>query len=222
MRANRGADTSFVGHLRRLVRGLLEGDEAEWPGAAAGELQQAHPELTRDQVAQRLVQRYALRCGAVGAVTGMSGLPALGVTGPASLMSALALQVRMVLAIASVYGHTPRTRDFETDVLLIMAGDAAKEVAKRVGVDASRELAYRSLHRWAAQRTLRRLAEPPTGPVVVVGTPRSAAAARRFLPLVGAPVGFGMDWAYARAVGQRAIAYYRREPRPAGPDGFPP
>jgi hypothetical protein len=35
-------------------------------------------------------------------------------------------------------------------------------------------------------------------------------AGARLVPLAGAPVGFGIDYAYARAVGNRAIAYYRQ------------
>ena len=44
------------------------------------------------------------------------------------------------------------------------------------------------------------------GGAVVVGVPRPLA---RLVPLAGAPVGFGIDYAFARAVGNRAIAHYR-------------
>lgn len=170
--------------------------------------QHAQPPLTADERAEQIVHRYALRCGAVGAITGLSGNSRIGATMPANVVSALALQIRMILEIAHVYGHTPETRDFETDVLLIMAGDAAKEVVKHMGVEASRALAWRALERSLAAATLRRI-DPLLARGLRTARWGPVTALAPILPLIGAPIGFGVDWAYARALGARAMAHYR-------------
>ncbi|MFN2555926.1 MAG: EcsC family protein [Nitriliruptorales bacterium] len=189
--------------VRRLVR--RESSRARLLSLAS----HGQPALGADERAEQIVQRYALRCGAVGAITGLSGVSGLGAAVPANVVSALALQIRMILEIARLYGHTPETRDFETDVLLIMAGDAAKEVVKHMGVEASRALAWRALEGSLAAATWRRF-DPVLGRGVgVVVRGRPVAALATVLPLVGAPIGFGVDWAYARALGARAIAHYR-------------
>lgn len=194
--------------LVRLVRLLARRAvaEREWPGAAT--TVSLVPVL--DDMAERVVRRYALRCGAVGAITGAVSLPALGLALPANVLSSLTLQVRMILQIAGIYGHTPETRDFETDVLLLMAGDAAKEAVKRVGLELSQELTWRVIDRQLAAAAARRLEPLLAGRILVVTSSRSAEALAKLVPLVGAPVGFGIDWAYARMVGSRAVAYYRR------------
>ncbi len=191
----------------RLVRRLIRRESSRprlLPLGLPGQ-----PSLGADERAVQIAQRYALRCGAVGAITGLSGASNLGAAVPASVVSALALQIRMILEIAHIYGHTPETRDFETDVLLIMAGDAAKEVVKHMGVEASRALAWRALEGSLPVVAFHRLDPALGGRVRVVTRRRPVTALATVLPLVGAPIGFGVDWAYARALGARAIALYR-------------
>lgn len=188
--------------LRRLTRVL-----SRWragPPAPESPVPRSLP--TVDEEAERLVRRYAMRCGALGALTGM---PVAGATGavPASAMSTLALHLRMIHEIARLYGHRPDTHDFETDALAIVAGDATKEVLKRASVEWSHQVAWRSLRRAVAVAALRRVDPAVAGPTLVtVGIPRPLA---HLVPLAGAPVGFGIDYANARAMGSRAIAYYR-------------
>ncbi len=206
MDTNRPTSTRGTTAWERLIRRLVRRETAN-PHALA---MPGHERmLARDEAARRVVRRYALRCGAVGAISGLSVGSALEASIPASAVSTLALQVRMILSIAAIYGHGRETRDLETDVLLIMAGDAAKEVVKRAGIEASRDLAWRALARPVVAPTVRALS-PWHSDLVVLTRRRPSGAAANLVPLVGAPLGFGLDWAYARAAGARAIAYYRR------------
>ncbi len=206
MDGNRSSSTRADTAWERLVRRLVRRETAN-PHALA--IPSHERMVARDETAQRIVRRYALRCGAVGAITGLWVGSVLEATIPASAVSTLALQVRMILSVATVYGHRSETRDLETDVLLIMAGDAAKEVVKRAGIEASRDLAWRAMTRPLAASTVRAVTPWQHGGLVVL-TRRPSAAAASLVPLVGAPVGFGLDYAYARAVGARALAYYRQ------------
>lgn len=187
--------------MRRLVRRLRPvRDDASPRDPASGD------RLTVDLEAEHVVRRYALRCGAVGAIASVPGT-AVAAALPATAFSTLALQLRMILEIARLYGHQPDTHDFETDALAIMAGEATMEIVRRAGIEWSNQLAWRTVHRAITARAARQAdAGFVPGGVVVVGVPRPLA---RLVPLAGAPVGFGIDYAFARAVGNRAIAYYR-------------
>jgi uncharacterized protein (DUF697 family) len=200
--------------MRRLVRRLRSARGGAGQRASGAALHRdpvvtdTHP--TVDEEAEHVVRRYALRCGAVGAIASVPGAAVAAL--PASVVSTLALHLRMILEIARLYGHRPDTHDFETDALAIMAGDATKEALKQASVEWSNQFAWRSLQRAMAARAIRRAHPALPGGVVVVGVPRPLA---RLVPLAGAPVGFGIDYAYARAVGNRAIAYYRLQTRDA-------
>jgi hypothetical protein len=188
--------------MRRVARLLRRGRGVTSPDDAVA--------LPVDEEAERVVRRYALRCGAVGAIGSVPGTAAAAAL-PASAISTFALHLRMIREIARLYGHPLDTHDFETDALTIMAGDATKETLKRASVEWSHEFAWRSLQRAVAARAAQRINAAPPGSVVAVGVPRPLA---RLVPLAGAPVGFGIDYAYARAVGHRAIAHYRLQSPP--------
>jgi uncharacterized protein (DUF697 family) len=185
--------------MRRLVRRLRPVRDAAPRDPASGD------RLTVDQEAEHIVRRYALRCGAVGAIASVPGT-AVAAALPATAFSTLALQLRMILEIARLYGHQPDTHDFETDALAIMAGEATMEIVRRAGIEWSNQLAWRTVHRAITARAAKQADAGHLPGVVVVGVPRPLA---RLVPLAGAPVGFGIDYAFARAVGNRAIAYYR-------------
>lgn len=193
--------------LRRLIDLVLpSADEQEAAGPVPAVVD---PLAAADRAAAEIVRRYALRCGTVGAMTSVPGLAATMSALPAGMVTSLLLQVRMILEIARLYGHTPQRDTFETDVLLIMAGDATKEWVRQAGVTWSQRSAARSVVRAARTAAMHSL-EPGLGGRVARAT--AGAPLGRLVLLAGAPVGFGVDYAYARAVGRRAIAHYRTDP----------
>jgi hypothetical protein len=199
--------------MRRLVRRLRrERGDASSPDAV-----EPYVHSTVDDEAEHLVRRYALRCGAVGAIGGVPGTVAAAAL-PASAISTLALHLRMIIEIARLYGHQSDSHDFETDALAIMAGDATKETVKRASVEWSHQLAWRSLRRAVAARAARRADPLLPGTIVVANVPVPLA---RLALLAGAPVGFGIDYAYAWAIGNRAIAHYRLQTQTPSTDSAP-
>lgn len=192
--------------LRRLIGLLLPAadDQTVAPDSAVG------PEPARtqtvDEAADEIVRRYALRCGAVGAVTSVPGMAGTLAALPAGMVSAMMLHLRMILEVARLYGQHVSRESFETDVLLIMAGDATKEYVRQAGVEWSQRSAAQTLVR-AARFVALRSTEPGMAGRLALLT-RNAPLGR-LVPLAGAPVGFSIDYAYARAIGQRATTHYR-------------
>jgi len=192
--------------LRRLIGLLLP--TADDSAVASGSAQPREPDRTQtvDQAADQIVRRYALRCGAVGAVSSVPGMAGTLAALPAGMVSSMMLHLRMILEVARLYGQQVSRESFETDVLLIMAGDATKEYVRQAGVEWSQRSAAHTLLR-AARFVAVRSTEPGMGGRLAMLT-RNAPLGR-LVPLAGAPVGFGVDYTYARAVGQRATTYYR-------------
>src|SRR5207247_2022454 len=67
-----------------------------------------------DASAQRLVRWQVTKAGTAGFVTGLGGLLVLPVTIPANLGSVLLIQLRMIAAIAHLYGHDVRDDQVRT------------------------------------------------------------------------------------------------------------
>jgi len=74
-----------------------------------------------------------------GFLTGLGGILTLPVTVPSALGAAWIIQARLAGAIAVIYGHALSEDRVRTLVLLSLAGDAAKEVLKDVGIQIGRQ-----------------------------------------------------------------------------------
>lgn len=80
-----------------------------------------------------------------GFITGLGGLLTLPVNVPAALGASWVIQARMAAAIAILNGHNIREDRVRTLILLSLAGDSAKEVAKAVGIKIGNKLSEQLL-----------------------------------------------------------------------------
>ena len=115
----------------------------------------------------------------------------------------------MALAIAYVYEHTLEERDLKTDILLIMAGDAALSSIKDMGLEFTQgRLTRKAIQAYLSEEALKKLVA--TLPKIIIGRTTRKASQRimRLVPIASAPVGFAFDYAAAKAIGRAAIAYY--------------
>lgn len=134
-----------------------------------------HPDCEDLVLADRLISKEALKGGLSGAVCG-----AIGVAGmPAATIIAIRIQVFLVLSVALLSGRTKNSTDFESDVMLLIIGNSAKEGLK-VGLTK----------------------------VAAAATKNAAKGFSRITPFIGVPIGFGTDYWTTRSVGYLAIKYY--------------
>lgn len=106
--------------------------------AYVDKLRAQNPGITDDALARKIMSRNAVKNGLVGAITGLGGLITLPVAIPADLAATWRVQAIMAVAIAYVYGHNLDTIDLKTDIYIIIAGDSAKEVLKRFGIEVAK------------------------------------------------------------------------------------
>jgi hypothetical protein len=171
-------------------------------------LRSQNPGISNDDLARKIVSRKAFKCGLVGATTGIPGLLALPVTVPADLVASWRIQIVMAVAIARVYGHTAQTTDLKTDIYLILAGDAAKEALKRIGIEVGKEVSKRVVNKVVTRETMKQIWKVVGQKIITKAGQKSLVSFAKMVPLVGAPIGFAFNWPATKIVGNFAIKYY--------------
>lgn len=154
----------------------------------------------RDRIAQQFAQQYRHRAAITGAVTALpGGLWALVGMGADVQLTAI-YAVRMSAKVAQSYGYD--TTSFEeqarlADVLALAAGiDSMRGIGNWLTREGMVQLLPDLLPRVLAKLSLELTAE------------QAAKWVGRIVPGVSAVVGGAVDYAFLRAAGERAIAYY--------------
>ena len=107
--------------LEEVFRTLFEEIDTEKIRREISALQSRAPDFEPIDHARLLVRRTAIRCAAAGAVTGLpSGLLAIGTLG-ADLAFLMFQQFRLIIGIATIYGHEPSHRQRFTEALACLA-----------------------------------------------------------------------------------------------------
>ncbi|MBL8025954.1 MAG: EcsC family protein [Fibrobacteres bacterium] len=95
----------------------------------------------KDKAVNSLVNWQTTKCASVGFVTGLGGLITLPITIPANIGSVIYLQIRMVVAIAIIHGHDPKSDKVKTSAFLALLGGGMTEVLKSIGVQVGKKTA---------------------------------------------------------------------------------
>jgi hypothetical protein len=177
-------------------------------------LREQHPSLSDHELARLIVSRKCLKSGLIGFATGLPGLALLPATIPTDVIANWQVQITMVVAVACVHGHTANTTDLKTDIYLVLAGDAAKEVLKRVGITAACDVTYKLVNKYITREVMRQIWKVLSRRIITKAGEKSITSLTRLVPGVGGLVGFAFDWAATRTVGQFALKYYGGEEIP--------
>jgi hypothetical protein len=177
--------------LEDVFRALFEEIDPEKIRHEIEKRRDADDEFRPVEHARALTRRTALRCAAAGAVTGLpSGLLAIGTLG-ADLAYLMYQQFRLIVGIATIYGHEPSGRERFTEALSCLAYSSGVGIGKQ-GIATVLESA-----------TLE-------GGVVAdrIGARFAKERLSKMVPFVGAVSGGVLNYAAVRAVGRTAIRFY--------------
>lgn len=178
--------------LEEVFRSLFEEIDTEKLRADIDTLKENAPEdFEPHELSRMLARRTAIRCAAAGAVTGLpSGLLAIGTLG-ADLGYLVFQQFRLILGVATIYGHEPTHRERFNEALQCLA------YASGVGLGKS---------------GVGMLMESATieGGVVAekIGSRILKERLTKVIPVIGAVSGGALNYIAVRAVGNAAIKYY--------------
>lgn len=178
--------------LEEVFRSLFEEIDREKIRRDVGLLKASAPDFRPVDHANMLVRRTAIRCAAAGAVTGLpTGLLALGTLG-ADLAYLVFQQFRLIVGIATIYGHEPSHRERFSEALSCLA------YASGVGI---------------GKQGIATVLESATAEGGVVAEKIGARFFRerlaKVIPFVGALSGGVLNYMSVRAVGRAAIRYYQ-------------
>lgn len=181
-------DGRFYDLLERLFKEI----DQESIQAEVAALRVAKPELSREQLAQHLTKKAAVRVATVGAAAGAAG-GALAVLAMAPDIFNLVLQQsRLVLSIAFLYDQQPHLKQRFKEVLATLA------VA--TGASAGRVVAIKGIEHAAAAKIARKI----FGRFLARRLPTIA-------PVIGTIAGGTVNYMSMRAVGKAAVRFYSRE-----------
>jgi hypothetical protein len=117
--------------LEDVFRGLFEEIDTDKIRAEVAALRITAPAFAPAEHARTLARRTAIRCAAAGAVTGLPlGILAVGTLG-ADLAYLMYQQFRLVLGIATIYGHEPSSRERFSEVLSCLAYSSGAGLGKQ-------------------------------------------------------------------------------------------
>src|SRR5207237_4548077 len=117
--------------LEEVFRSLFEEIDTDKLRADVAAMKSNAPESAANEHAKLLARRTAIRCAAAGAVTGLPiGLLALGTLG-ADLAYLVFQQFRLILGIATIYGHEPSSRERFSESLQCLAWASGVGVSKQ-------------------------------------------------------------------------------------------
>jgi uncharacterized membrane protein YcjF (UPF0283 family) len=182
-------DSRFYALLERLFK-EIDQDSIQ---AEVEALRAAKPELSREQLAEQLTKRAAVRVASVGAAAGIPGGPLAVLAMAPDIFNLVLQQSRLVLSIAFLYDRKPHLKRRFKEVLATLAvGTGAS--AGRVGV---RMVIAKGLERAVAAKLARKI----FGRYLTRRLPA-------IVPIVGTIAGASINYASVRAVGKAAVAYY--------------
>ena len=167
-----------------------------------------YPHLDAHRLARAIINRKSIKCGLIGAVTGVGGMLTLPIAIPADLIATWRVQAAMVVAIAMVFGHQLTDEELRTDIFLIIAGNSAKEALKKFGIEVGKDFTKKFIQKHVTREVMKRIWRVVGIKILTKSGEKSLTSLTKLVPLVGAPIGFGFDYIAARAVGKLAIHYY--------------
>ncbi len=165
---------------------------------------------TQLEAAESLVRWQVAKSSASGAVTGLGGLATMPIAIPAAFASSLYVQLRMIAAIAPLGGYDVRADQTRTLAYLCLCGDAAKDIAKGVGVQIGRKLTEGAIKRISGE-ALKKINQKVGFRLLTKFGEKGLVNLGKAIPIVGALVGAAFDGSATYAVGHVAISTFLGE-----------
>ena len=165
-----------------------------------------HPGQDEVSLGRRLVASMALRAGLAGAATGTLSLVALPLGLPAGIAISLLLEAELIFALLELYEVDTEGEQGRLKLYALWAGAGFADAAKSVGMRAGATALGRVLKGSLPVRLIRKL-----NPVLLRAILRRLGLgwlprAAKFWPVLGAPIGFALDRAALRTLGDATLA----------------
>lgn len=154
-----------------------------------------------------------------GFITGLGGLMTMPVSVPSAFGASWVIQARMAAAIAVLGGHDIASDKIRTFVVLCLAGDAAKDVLKDVGIKVGQEFTKAAFNKIPGKLFIE-INKKVGFRLVTKAGQKGAINLMKMVPLAGGLVGGAFDAGACRVVGKQAKRLFFPQGTTSG-DGTP-
>jgi hypothetical protein len=165
-----------------------------------------HPGQDEVSLGRRLIATMALKAGLAGAATGTLSLVALPLGLPAGVAISLLLEAELIFSLLELYEVDTEGDQGRLKLYALWAGAGFADAAKSVGMRAGAGAVGRVLRGSLPVRLIRRLNPALLKAILrrlgLEWIPRAA----KFWPVLGAPIGFALDRAALRTLGEATLA----------------
>ena len=206
-------DDRFVALGERLIDQVIElGVNGGGPLGGAAQIADEHLVAAggdREVAVGRLVASHVRLAAMSGFVTGLGGIITLPIAVPAATAGLYVVATRMSAGIAHLRGYDIGTAEVRSAVLVSLLGSAGAGVLRRTGIEVGRRSAAAALEKVSA-RLLVEINKRIGYKLVANAGAKGVANLGKLVPLVGGPIGAGVD-----ALSCRTIATYARHTFPS-------
>jgi EcsC protein family len=195
-----------VRKLLQWLGWLYEGAINGLPGVDGVEdLAQSYSDrgVSSDDDIDHLINWQVAKAGAAGFVTGVGGMLTLPVAIPANLAGVLYIQIRMIGAVAHLRGYDVRSDQVRTLVVACLAGSAALDILKGVGINIGTRMTRQMVLRISGE-VLKRVNQAVGFRLVTKTGSKGAVNLLKGVPFVGGVVGGTFDAAATKVIGRTA------------------
>ncbi|WP_087500122.1 EcsC family protein [Pseudomonas sp. SID14000] len=163
--------------------------------------------------ANSLIRWQNTKAATSGFLTGLGGIITLPVAVPANVASVMYVQLRMITAIAYLGGYDPRDDRVKALVYTCLAGNAAKDILKDVGVVMATKLATNYISKISGA-TLVKINQAVGFRLLTKFGTTGAINLGKAVPLLGGLVGAAFDSVTTNTVGNVARDLFAANPAP--------
>lgn len=160
-------------------------------------------ESTPQEQANALIRAQRLKSAATGFLTGVGGIATLPVAVPASLASAVYIQLRMIAAIAHIGGQDVQDDRVKALSFACLCGNAAKDIVKTSGVKLGAKLTEQMLAKLSGE-AIKKVNVTVSVKLATKLGQTGAVALSKAVPFVGGITGAVIDGVSTNIVGNIA------------------
>ncbi len=179
---------------------------------SASELAESHMKknTTNKDIANSLIRWQNIKSGTSGFLTGLGGILTMPVTLPANITSVIYIQIRMIAAIAHIGGHDLKCDRVKSLVYACLAGNAAKEIVKDIGIIVGAKLTTNAI-KGISGKTIMTINQKVGFRLITKFGEKGAINLGKAIPLVGGVIGGTFDCVTTNTIGNIATDIFITE-----------
>lgn len=165
---------------------------------------------TLDENIDSLIRWHSTKAAVGGFVTGLGGLITMPVAIPADIAQSFYIQLRMVGAIAHLYGHDIQSEEIKTVSIVSLCGvNQATEILKKAGIEIIGKQLLKNTTKSMTSQVIAAINKAAGLKLVSKFGSKSAINLGKAVPLVGGLVGGTFNYASTMTVGKAAKMLFK-------------